>query len=153
LLGCGFKGEVVVRSRDNKVTVCLLAGVVVMIVGVVIDLTIIPFERFTIMHQIMGDFIAGLVAALVALALELRHEEQHYHFAAERAAMIAEINHNVRNAVFPLCLAVQKTGDTEANRLSNEAMSRIEIALRDATVDAFSGKVDYSEKNALEKAA
>jgi hypothetical protein len=126
----------------------LLAGVVVMLVGAVIDIAIIPVNRFTIVHQLIGDFVAGLVASLIALALELRHEEQHYRFATERAATIAEINHNVRNAVFPLCLAVHKTGDAEANRLTNEAMSRIDIALRDAAIDAFAGKVDYNGKPA-----
>ena len=34
--------------------------------------------------------------------------------AMERAAIVAELNHHVRNAIFPLCLAVQRSGDGDA---------------------------------------
>jgi hypothetical protein len=52
----------------------------------------------------------------------------------------------VRNAVFPLCLAVQRRGDPESDRLAQEAMARLDIALRDAAVDAYSGKIKYAER-------
>lgn len=49
----------------------------------------------------------------------------------DRVAIVAELNHQVRNAVFPLCLSVQRKGDTESNRIANDAVERINIALRD----------------------
>jgi hypothetical protein len=39
---------------------------------------------------LVGDFIATRVAVLVYLALLLRNEEIHYHFAMERAATVEE---------------------------------------------------------------
>jgi Zn-dependent protease with chaperone function len=77
----------------------------------------------------------------------LRHEERIHRAAAERAVNIAELNHNVRNAIFPLFLAVQRSREPEADRLAQEAMARLDIALRDATVDAYSGRIRYAEES------
>jgi hypothetical protein len=57
---------------------------------------------------------------------------------------VAELNHHVRNAIFPLCIAVQRAGDADALRLSNEAVERINIAMKDAATDVFAMRVDYS---------
>jgi hypothetical protein len=62
-----------------------------------------------------------------------------------RTAIVSELNHHVRNAVFPLCLALQKTGDREAVLVANEAVDRINIALREATADAISGQANYGD--------
>jgi hypothetical protein len=51
----------------------------------------------------------------------------------------------VRNAIFPLCLAVQRTGDTEALRLSNETVERINIAMKEAATDVFSLRLEYGK--------
>jgi hypothetical protein len=131
------------NRRPGKVTISLLAGLIVGISGAVVDAAVIPWDRIVMVHQLIGDFISGLVAALIALSLQLKQEEQHYGFAAERAASMAELNHHVRNAVFPLCLAVQKLGDAEANKVANEAVERINIALKDAAADAFAHRIEY----------
>ena len=65
---------------------------------------------------------------------------------------MAELNHHVRNAVFPLFLAIQRINDPDSNRLANEAMSRLDIALRDAAIDAYSGKIRYADEM-VERAA
>jgi len=132
------------KRRPGKVSVSLLAGLIVAISGAVVDAAVIPWDRIVMVHQLIGDFIAGLVAALIALSLQLKQEEQHYGFAAERAASMAELNHHVRNAVFPLCLAVQRLGDADSNKVANEAVERINIALRDASADAFSHRIEYA---------
>jgi hypothetical protein len=59
------------------------------------------------------------------------------------AGIVAEMNHHVRNAVFPLCLAVHSKGEPESDRLATEAVERINLALRDAMSDAFSRNLDY----------
>jgi hypothetical protein len=145
--------EVCMKQRSSRVAICIAAGVLVAATGVIIDLSMLPWERGPIMHQIMGDLMSGLVAALVALAIQLRNEESHYEYAIEKAGIVAELNHHVRNAVFPLFLAVQKNGDTDANRIASEAMERINIALKDATADAFMRRVDYGENEASKRAA
>jgi hypothetical protein len=137
------------RYQENKLGIALFFGFVVFLVGAVADVGVVPWERSAIVHQLIGDLIAALVATLLTLSLQLRYEEMHYRFAMERASIVAELNHHVRNAVFPLCLAVQRVGDAESVRLSNEAVERINIALKDAAADAFSRKVEYVESKVV----
>lgn len=113
----------------------------------------IPMDRAIVLHVAVGDFIAALTAVIVCLGIQLRHEEIHYQNSIERAAIVAELNHHIRNAVFPLCLAIQKTGDADSIKTAQEAVDRINIALKDATVDALSGRIQYStERNAARAA-
>lgn len=128
----------------RKLGTALLGGLLVAATAIAIDLMLVPLTRESLIHQLTGDVIAGLVATLVYLALHLHNEEMHYRFAMERAAIVAELNHHVRNAVFPLCLAVQRGGDAEALRMSTEAMERINIAMKDAATDVFAMKINYA---------
>jgi hypothetical protein len=139
------------QKREKKVGVALLAGLVVTATGVAVDLSLIPFERGILIHQLLGDCIAGLVATLVCLAVMLRHEEVHFRVAMERAAIVAELNHHVRNAVFPLCLAVQKLGDQEANRIAADAVERINIALKETATDVFARRIEYGSPATLSR--
>ena len=134
------------NRRVNNVAVALLGGVIVFAAGMAVSLALLPHDRTSIVHQLIANCITALIAIVIALSIQLRHEERYYRFTAERAAHMAELNHDVRNAVFPLCLAVQRAGEPESDRLAQEAMARLDIALRDAAVDAYSGKVTYAEK-------
>ncbi len=109
-------------------------------------LLLMPLDRTTVLHSILGDVIAALTAVVVCLAIQLRQEEIHYQTAIERAAIVAELNHHIRNAVFPLSLAIHKTGDAGAISTAEEAVERINIALQDATADALSGRVRYTSE-------
>lgn len=137
------------RYQENKVRVALLSGFIVFLVGAVADVAVVPWERSVLVQQLIGDLIAALVATLLFVSLQLKYEEMHYRFAMERAAIVAELNHHVRNAVFPLCLAVQRTGDAESVRVSTDAVDRINIALKDAAADAFARKVEYRESKVV----
>jgi len=97
-------------------------------------------------HILLGDLIAALATMIVCLAIQLRQEEVHFASAMSRAAIVSELNHHVRNAVFPLCLAVQKLGDKDASQVANEAVERINIALKEATADAISGRASYADE-------
>jgi hypothetical protein len=132
-------------SFGRKLGVSLLGGFIVGISALLVDLMVISYNKEVIIHQLIGDVIAMLVAVLVCLALQLRNEELHFRFAIERAAIVAELNHHVRNAIFPLCLAVQRTGDAEALRLSNETVERINIAMKEAAIDVFSLRLEYGK--------
>lgn len=131
-------------SFGRKLGIAILGGLIVGISATVVDLAVISYTKEVLIHQLIGDFIATLVAVLVYLALLLRNEELHYRFAMERAAIVSELNHHVRNAVFPLCLAVQRGGDIEAQRLSNEAVERINIAMKEAATDVFAMRINYA---------
>ncbi|HWR54812.1 MAG TPA: hypothetical protein VN428_27130 [Bryobacteraceae bacterium] len=64
---------------------------------------------------------------------------------------MAELNHHIRNAVFPLSLAVHKGGDGDAIKTAEDAVDRINIALKDATADALSGRVQYRSESSFGK--
>lgn len=137
-----------ITRNGAKIRLSVLCGFIVAAIAVAVHVTTLPMERSLLLHAGIGDVIAGLTAVIVCLAIQLRQEEVHYRTAIERAAIVAELNHHVRNAVFPVCLAVQKLGDADAIKTANDAVERINIALKDATADALSGRTDYSvERN------
>jgi hypothetical protein len=59
------------------------------------------------------------------------------------------LNHHIRNAVFPLSLAIHKSGDANGITTAQDAVERINIALKDATVDALSGRTQYRSDGAF----
>jgi hypothetical protein len=134
----------VANGKGHKILSAIVAGVVVWLVSSLANMALIPLDRTTLVRQIVGNFIGGLMATIVSLALQLQSEEVHYRATMQRAAIVAELNHHVRNAVFPLCIAVQRTGNIEATKLADDAVERINIALRDATADALTRNVEYS---------
>jgi hypothetical protein len=123
--------------------VAVTGGLLVGLMAIATHLMTMPLERVEIVHFAVGDVIAALTAVVVCLAIQLRQEEVHYQTAVDRAAIVAELNHHIRNAVFPLCVALYKGGDSEAIKTAEDAMERINIALKDATADALSGRVEY----------
>jgi hypothetical protein len=92
-----------VNKRVTNIGIALMGGAVVFVAGVAVNLALLPHDRTSIVHQLIANCITGLITVVIALSIQLRYEERHYRFAAERAAHMAEVNHNVRNAVFPLC--------------------------------------------------
>jgi hypothetical protein len=140
-------------NRISKFGLALIGGVAVFVSGVAVDLALLGHERRIFISFLIANCTAGLVAIIAGLTFQLHHEEHHFRFATEKAVAMAELNHHLRNAVFPLLLAVQRLNDPESSRLANEAMSRIDIALRDAAVDAYSGKIRYAEEAPISIAA
>lgn len=136
------------KTMQEKLLLALGSGVLVAATAFVVNVSNVGFDRVMMLRLAVGDVMAGLVAALVALAIQLRSDGVYYRFAMERAGIVAEVNHHVRNAVFPLCLAVQSKGDPESNRLATEAVEKINVALRDAMTDAFLRNVDYGVASA-----
>lgn len=135
-------------SNGSKIFVSIVCGLLVGAIAGGIHWAIVPHDRTLITHILIGDLIAGLSATIVCLAIQLRQEEVHFASAMSRAAIVSELNHHVRNAVFPLCLAVQKLGDKDASQLANDAVERINVALKEATADAISGRASYADEMA-----
>ncbi len=134
------------RRGEKRILIALLSGVITGGAAAAVHLSTMPlFERGFLVPEVLGDIVAGLFAVVVCLAIQLKQEEVHYRAAMERVAIIAEVNHHVRNAVFPLCLAAQKAGDPQSIRIANEAVEKINLALKDATTDALSRRIEYGE--------
>ncbi len=134
----------ILRKKESKVLKAVGAGIFVWLASCGADFALLPIDRSTIARQMIANSIAGLTAVILILAIQLNHEEVHYDVAMERAAIVAELNHHIRNAVFPMHMAVMKAGDADAKRIADEAVERINIALKDATADALARRVDYS---------
>lgn len=132
-------------SRGSKISVAVICGFVVAIIAAGVNIATLPHDGAILRNAMLGDFVAGLITVVVCLAIQLKQEEVHYQTAIERAAIVAELNHHVRNAIFPLCLAVQKLGDADSMKAATDAVDRINLALRDATSDALAGKMEYTE--------
>lgn len=141
------------RRRDRKVLKSLGAGVLVWLSASAAQLALVPIDRSLIIRNVIANCIGGLVAVIVTLAIQLRYEEVHYQAAMDRAAIVAELNHHVRNAVFPMHIAVQRLGDAETKKMADEAVERINIALKDATADALAHRVDYTMEGSGNAAA
>lgn len=135
------------RKKECKVLKAVAAGTLVWLLSSAAQLALLPIERSLIARQLVANSIGGLVTVVVTLAIQLRHEEVHCQVAMERAAIVAELNHHVRNAVFPMHIAVQTLGNADAKKIADDSMERINIALKDATTDALAGRVDYSSTN------
>jgi hypothetical protein len=132
------------RKNESKVLKAVAAGALVWLASCAAHFSLLPIDRTMIARQIIANSIGGLVAVIVTLAIQLRHEEGHYQAAMDRAAIVAELNHQVRNAVFPMHIAVMRLGDADAKKIADEAVERINIALKDATSDALARRVDYA---------
>jgi hypothetical protein len=132
------------QKKERKVMKAVAAGALVWIVASLADIALMPIDRMLIPRMAMANLIGGLVAVVVTLAIQLRHEEVHYHVGMERAAIISELNHHVRNAVFPMHVALLRVGDAEAKKIADDAVERINVALKDATADALTGKLEYA---------
>jgi hypothetical protein len=133
-------------TNGSKILISILCGLLVGGVAGGIHWAIVPHDPALLTHVFLGDLIAALSTIIVCMAIQLRQEEIHFASAMSRAAIVSELNHHVRNAVFPLCLAVQKLGDKDASQLANDAVERINIALKEATADAISGRAIYSDE-------
>lgn len=141
------------KSRWGKIGVAVFSGLLVGVMAAIAHLFMMPLDRTIIVHSLFGDLVAALTAVVVCLAIQLRQEEVHYRTAIERAAIVAELNHHIRNAVFPLSLAIHKSGDASSIETAQEAIERINIALKDATADALSGRVQYRSEGSSERTA
>ena len=132
------------RKKEYKVLKAVAAGALVWLASCGAHLALLPIDRSMIARQIIANSIGALVTVIVMLAIQLRHEEVHYEVAVDRAAIVAELNRQVRDAIFPMRIAVMRLGDAEAKKIADEAVERINIALKDATADALARRVDYS---------
>jgi hypothetical protein len=132
------------RKKENKVLKAIAAGILVWLASSAAQFALIPMDLTLLARRMLANSIGGLVAVIVTLAIQLRQEEVHYNAAMERAAIVAELNHHIRNAIFPMHIVVQRLGDADAKKIADDAVERINIALREATTDALSHRVEYS---------
>ncbi|HET9742647.1 MAG TPA: hypothetical protein VFQ00_07855 [Terriglobales bacterium] len=133
-------------SNGSKILTAVVCGLLVGGISAGIHWSTLSHDQSLLTHVMLGDLVASLTTMIVCLAIQLRQEELHFTSAMSRTAIVSELNHHVRNAIFPLCLALQKSGDKDATLIANDAVERINIALREATADAISGRIAYTDE-------
>jgi hypothetical protein len=118
------------NPKGHKVLAAVIAGALVWIISSVADAALLPLDRTIVVRQIVGNFIGGLMATVVSLTLQLQSEEVHYRAAMQRAAIVAELNHHVRNALQVISLTTHG-GKQEEIVAIRESVNRIQWALRE----------------------
>jgi hypothetical protein len=84
-----------------------------------------PHPERLLAEGLSAFFVSCLVAKLVHMSRE-RHR-----LVMARMQMIAEMNHHIRNALSPVALSLDATGNQALNRVIVEAVDRIDWALRE----------------------
>lgn len=126
-------------SNRGKIFRSIACGILVGALSAVMQWIMVPHDLALLTNVFAGDVIGALSVMIVCLAIELRYEKALFVSALSCVAIMSELNHRVRSALFPLCLVAQKIGDKEASHLANEAVEQISVRLREATGDAISG--------------
>jgi len=127
-------------SNVGKIFLALLCGILVGGASAAGHWFTIPHDRGLLIHLFLGDTIAAFLTVVICLALLIRHEEVHFVRATSCVIIVSELNHDIRTAVFPLCLVAQRTDNDQMSRLADRALAQINVALRDATAHAISGR-------------
>ena len=127
-------------STRRRIFLSISCGIVVGAFTAGTHWLLLPHDPVLMTHLFMGDFISALTAVIVCLALGLLYEDRHFLSAMSCVTIVSELNHQIRSTLFPLCLAAQKIGDKETSHLADEAVERINVALREANADAISGR-------------
>lgn len=126
-------------SNRGTIFRSIACGILVGALGAAMQWITVPHDPALMTNVFAGDVVGSLGAMIVCLALHLQHEEALFLRALSCVAVVTELNHRIRSALFPLCLAAQKTGEPETSQLADEAVEGISVALREATADAISG--------------
>lgn len=127
-------------SNRGKIFLSILSGMLVGAVAASTHWFVVAHDRILLTHAFLGDLIGGLVTAIMCLAIELWHEWAYFVGTMYSVSIVSQLNHQLRSAIFPLCLAVQRTSDQEPSQLTDQAVERINAALREATAIAISGR-------------
>lgn len=101
---------------------------------------------------LFSDFLVGLVAAILVFILTLHHE-QRTRYVAGRLAIIAEMNHHIRNALQVITFQISSAKDEKEIGAMRDAVNRITWALSEV-LPQMPGVEDQARRTeATDKAA
>jgi hypothetical protein len=81
-------------------------------------------------ERLLAEGLSALVVScLVAKVVHMSRER--HRLVMARMQVIAEMNHHIRNALSPVALSLDATGNQALNRVIVEAVDRIDWALRE----------------------
>jgi hypothetical protein len=115
----------------KTITAAVVGGVVLFAVSYAADAVLYVLNvpaAATVMNNIV---IAMVGAAVLLIFLRHRHQREVMARAKERAIIVAEMNHHIRNAMTPLVLGVSSEDINERLRTLDQATDRVDYVLTD----------------------
>jgi hypothetical protein len=114
---------------SRTATAAVVAGASLFLVSYVFDY-ILYFMKISEVETLSNNIVNGILgAALMLLFLRNRHEREVMARAKERAIIVAEMNHHIRNAMTPLIVGVSSDDLYERLRTLDQATDRVDHVL------------------------
>jgi len=114
---------------SNRATAAVVAGIVLFAVSYAAD-AILGYLKIPAAETITNNLAIAFIGAAVVLILLYRlHEQEVVTRAKERAIIIAEMNHHIRNAMTPLVLGLSSDDINERLRTLDQATDRVDHVL------------------------
>jgi len=108
----------------------MVAALTVFAIGTGLDLLLIHEHDTRLVIVEASDALGGLVAGGLSFRL-LQYERERRARLRQRVAVIADMNHHVRNALQVISLTAYSSGDKEQLEAIKDSMERIQWALRE----------------------
>lgn len=110
-------------------TAAAVAAVALFAVSYAFDY-ILYFMKIPEVETLSNNLVNGILGgALMLLFLRNKHEREAMNRAKERAIIVAEMNHHIRNAMTPLVLGVSSDDLFERLRTLDQATDRVDHVL------------------------
>ena len=125
-----FSGDCVSSSRYPVKLASVLIAVVITLVGIGLDrlLAVEGVSRVDI--RVLSNALIGLVAGAF-LYVYSRKEEKIRALLQSRMAIVAEMNHHIRNALQVICYYAYRESDQRVVQMIRDSVNRIDWALRE----------------------
>ncbi len=117
-------------SRQQLGALVVLFTLVLFLVNFVADRLLVREWHTPVVMMAVSDAVAATVIGYLVWRL-VDYSYQRRQRLAERLEMIAELNHHVRNALETISLSAYTTQNRDAMKAINEAVQRIDWALRE----------------------
>jgi hypothetical protein len=113
----------------RSATAAVISAIVLFAVSYAAD-QILDFLKIPAALTVANNLaIAAVGAAVVLIFLRLRYQHEVVARAKERALIVAEMNHHIRNAMTPLVLGVSSDDVSERLRTLDQATDRMDHVL------------------------
>ena len=117
-------------SRLRMFLMALIAALTVFLIGIGLDMALLHENetRRTVFE--VSDALGGVVAGVLSFRL-LQYERERRARLRQKIAVIAEMNHHVRNALQVISFHAYSTADKEQLEAVRDSMERIQWALKE----------------------
>jgi hypothetical protein len=127
--------EILLPERPSLTTarifaIALLSALVVFLIGAGMDMAILREHESRRLAVELSDALGGLIAGGLVFKL-LQYERERRERLRQKIAIIADMNHHVRNALQVISFHAYSTGDQEQLEAVRESMERIQWALKE----------------------